>query len=354
MADKPAAEKTEQPTQRKLNKAKEKGQVAQSQELPAVVSIAVLVLVLFFTGGELLDFFARMTQRCMTSSTRMFNDGRNFAHFMGTEFQGAIYQVLPILVGLFVGSVLSGVVVSGINFAPQAVKFRPEAVNPVKGFGKLFSVKSLVKLGISIAKLIFVGLIVWFYIHTRIDELAQLRWAWSKNLLYGICELGFGMLIRIIAGLVIIAMIDVIFQKYKHNQELKMTKQEVKQENKDTEGSPEMKSRRRQVQQEMASKRMLQEVPQADVVLVNPTHYAVALKYDAKSMEAPAMVAKGKAHTAEKIREIADSHGIPIIRKPELTRTMYSTLEPGDAIPQELYVAVAEVMAMIYRMRHRM
>jgi flagellar biosynthetic protein FlhB len=354
MANKPAAEKTEQPTQRKLDKAKEKGQVAQSQELPAVVSIAVLVFVLFFTGGELVDWFARATQRCITSGTQMFESEKNFSQFMGKEFQAAIYQSLPILVGLFIGSILSGVLVSGFNFAPQAVKLRLEAVDPVKGFGKLFSVKSLVKLAISIAKLVFIGLIVWFYIHTRIDKLAELRWAWSKDLLNGICQLGYGMLIRIIAGLIIIAIIDVIFQKYKHNQELKMTKQEVKQENKDTDGSPELKSRRRQIQQEMASKRMMEEVPQADVVLVNPTHYAVALKYDAKSMEAPEMLAKGKAHTAEKIREIAHSHGIPIIRKPELTRTMYSTLEPGDAIPQELYVAVAEVMAMIYRMRHRM
>jgi len=354
MAEKPAAEKTEQPTPRKLRKAKEKGQVAQSQELPAVVSVAVLVLVLFFTGGTILEWLGRMTQRCLSCGNEIFASQASFSQFAGAEFQGAIYQILPILVGLFVGSVLSGMVVSGINFAPKAINLKLEAINPVKGFGKLFSVKSLVKLCISIAKLIFVSLIVWFYIHNRIDELAQLRWTWSAGLLKGICKLGFGMLIRIIAGLVVIAVIDVIFQKYKHNQELKMTKQEVKQEHKDTEGSPEMKSRRRQVQQETASKRMLQKVPEADVVLVNPTHYAVALKYDAKSMEAPEMVAKGKEHTAEKIREVARSYGVPIIRKPELTRTIYSTLEPGDVIPQELYVAVAEVMAMIYRMRHRM
>jgi flagellar biosynthetic protein FlhB len=173
-------------------------------------------------------------------------------------------------------------------------------------------------------------------------------------MLGSISALILGMLIRVIAGLIIIAAIDVAFQKYKYNQDMKMTKQQVKQENKDTEGSPEMKANRRRVQQEMASKRMLQEVPQADVVLVNPTHYAVALKYDAKTMQAPKMLAKGKLHTAEKIREIAKENGIPIIRKPELTRTMYSTLEPGDFIPNELYIAVAEVMAMIYRTRHRM
>ena len=132
-----------------------------------------------------------------------------------------------------------------------------------------------------------------------------------------------------------------------------MTRQEVKQERKDTDGSPEVKSRVRRIQIEMARKRMLQEVPKANVVIVNPTHVAVALRYDAKTMEAPVMVAKGADHLAEKIREIARAYGVPIIRKPELARTIYSTVQPGDSIPQTLYAAVAEVLAMIYRLRHR-
>jgi flagellar biosynthetic protein FlhB len=132
-----------------------------------------------------------------------------------------------------------------------------------------------------------------------------------------------------------------------------MTKQEVKQERKDTDGSPEVKSRVRRIQIEMAKQRMLQEVPKASVVLVNPTHVAVALRYEAKTMEAPVMVAKGADHLAEKIREIARAYGVPIVRRPELARTIYSTVKPGDAIPQRLYAAVAEVLAMIYRLRHR-
>jgi flagellar biosynthetic protein FlhB len=154
-------------------------------------------------------------------------------------------------------------------------------------------------------------------------------------------------------ALLIIAVIDVFFQKWKYTQDLKMTKQEVKQERKDIDGSPEVKSRVRRIQIEMARQRMLQEVPKASVVLVNPTHVAVALRYEAKTMEAPVMVAKGADHLAEKIREIARAYGVPIVRRPELARTIYSTVKPGDAIPQTLYAAVAEVLAMIYRLRHR-
>ena len=161
------------------------------------------------------------------------------------------------------------------------------------------------------------------------------------------------MTIRICIALLVIAAIDVFFQKWKHTKDLKMTRQEVKTERKDTEGSPELKGRIRRVQIEMAKKRMLQEVPKANVVLVNPTHVAVALRYETKTMDAPVVLAKGADHLAEKIREIARAYGVPIIRRPELARTLYSAVKPGDSIPQALYVAVAEVLAMIYRLRHR-
>ena len=162
-----------------------------------------------------------------------------------------------------------------------------------------------------------------------------------------------GLLIRVGIALLVIALGDALFQKWKYIEELKMTRQEVKQDRKDTEGSPQVKGRIRRIQFEMAMRRMLQEVPKASVVLVNPTHVAVALRYDAKTMEAPLMVAKGADHLAEKIREIAKAHGVPVIRRPELARTIYSTVKPGNPIPQSLYVAVAEVLAMIYRLRHK-
>jgi len=353
MAEKPTAEKTEQPTPKRLKKAKEKGQVAQSQELPAVVSIVVLVMVLALSAPALLQWFIMQMKEGMSGQISVFADSKAFINFLNTKIISSAIAMCPILAALFVGSVLSCVVVGGLNFAPQALNLKFDAINPVKGFGRLFNVKSAVKLGVSIAKLIVVSIIVWLYLHSRIDTLAAIRWAWSAQIMAAIAKVILGMLIRVCVALLIIAAIDVFFQKWKYTQDLKMTKQEVKQERKDTDGSPEVKSRVRRIQIEMAKKRMLQEIPKANVILVNPTHVAVALRYEAKTMDAPVMVAKGSDHLAEKIREIARAYGVPIVRKPELARTIYSTVEPGDAIPQTLYAAVAEVLAMIYRLRHR-
>lgn len=353
MAEKPAAEKTEQPTPKRLRKAREKGQIAQSQELPAAVSIVVLVMVLSLLAPSLLQWFIVQMKQGMSGQISIFADSKTFTSFVNTKITGSILAMLPILAALVVGSVLSCVVVGGLNFAPQALSLKFSAINPIKGFERLFNVKSAVKLGISIAKLIIVSIIVWLYLQSKIDALAAMRWAWSGQIIVAIARIISGMLIRVCVALLIIAAIDVIFQKWKYTQDLKMTKQEVKQERKDTDGSPEIKSRIRRIQIEMARKRMLQEVPKASVVLVNPTHVAVALRYDAKTMEAPIMVAKGADHLAEKIREIAQAYGVPIVRKPELARTIYSTVKPGDSISETLYAAVAEVLAMIYRLRHR-
>ncbi len=353
MAEKPVAEKTEQPTPKRLRKAREKGQVAQSQELPAAVSIAVLVMVLALSAPALLQWFIIQMKQGMSGQIGVFADSKAFMSFLNTKIISSIFAMCPILAALFVGSVVSCVAVSGLNFAPQALNLKFDAINPVKGFERLFNIKTVVKLGVSIAKLIFVSIIVWLYIRSRIDTLAAIRWAWSAQIMVAIAKIILGMMIRICVALLIIAAIDVFFQKWKYTQDLKMTKQEVKQERKDTDGSPEIKSRIRRIQIEMARQRMLQEVPKASVVLVNPTHVAVALRYEAKTMEAPIMVAKGADHLAEKIREIARAYGVPIVRKPELARTIYSTVQPGDVIPQTLYAAVAEVLAMIYRLRHR-
>jgi flagellar biosynthetic protein FlhB len=179
----------------------------------------------------------------------------------------------------------------------------------------------------------------------------QLRWTWSITTLTTISKLIFGMLIRICVGLLVIGLVDMFYQKRKYIEDMKMTKQEVKEEHKQTEGAPEVKSRIRRIQIEFARRRMLQEVPKATVVLVNPTHVAVALKYDSKDMEAPVLLAKGADHMAEQIRTIARAYGVPIISRPELARTIYSTVKPGRAIPEMLYVAVAEVLAVVYRMK---
>jgi flagellar biosynthetic protein FlhB len=261
--------------------------------------------------------------------------------------------MLPVFTALVAGAILSCAIVSGLNFAPQALTPKFSAINPIKGLERLFNIKSVVKLGISIAKLVVVAIVVWFYLNNKVDTLAVIQWSEPLQIMISISKIILGMLIRIGLALLVIAGIDVFFQKWKHNQELKMTKQELKQELKDTEGAPEIKSRIRRIQIELTKKRMLQEVSKANVVLVNPTHVAVALRYDSKTMDAPVLVAKGADYLAEKIREIARAYGVPVISRPELARTIYSTVKTGGSIPEKLYTAVAEVLAMIYRLRHR-
>ncbi len=352
MPEQPAAEKTEQPTQRRLQRAKEKGQVAQSQELPAAVSVIVLTGVLALLCPLLLRWFVIQMKQGTSGDISVFSNAEVFINFVNKKLADSLFTIFPLLAALVAGSIFSCILVSGPNVSAQSLRIKLEAVNPIKGFKRLFNVKSLVKLCISIAKLVFIFALVWFYLDDKLDELAALRWAGSSQILMLIARITGGMLICVCIGLMAIAAIDVLFQKWKHLQDLKMTKQEVKTERKDTEGSPELKSRIRSLQVQMSQKRMLQEVPKAKVVLVNPTHVAVALRYEAKKTAIPVVVAKGGDHLASKIMETARCYGVPVIRRPELARAIFATVELGNPIPEALYVAVAEVLAMLHRLRH--
>jgi flagellar biosynthetic protein FlhB len=223
--------------------------------------------------------------------------------------------------------------------------------NPAAAIGSLFSPQSGVKLLISTVKIVFITIIVYYYLRNRIDDLVGLRWAWSFELITGITRLIFGVLIRMAIGLLLIGLADLFYQKWKYIQDLKMTKQEVKEEFRSMEGPPEVQRRIRQKQFEIAMRRMLQDVPKANVVVVNPDHVAVALRYDPDSMGAPIVVAKGADHICEKIKEVARAYGVPIIRRPELAREIFATVDLGKAIPEALFVAVAEILALVFRLR---
>ncbi len=352
MADKPAAEKTEKPTARTLNKARGRGQVPQSEELSAFVSIVILVAMTAFLGSSLMEWLFTLTKEGLSCDTSVLRNSAAFIHFINIKIVDFTVAILPILIALCIGGFCAGLMVSGLNFAPGAIQLKFDTINPIAGFGNLVNLKSLVKLATAIAKLFFIGIIVWFYMMNRLEQLAALRWAWSLQILVVIGKMTLGLMVRICLALLIVSLADVFFQKWKYIKDLMMTKQEVKEERKQSESPAEVKRQVRKMQYQMAMQRVMQEVPKANVVLVNPTHVAVALRYDAKTMEAPVLVAKGGDHLAEKIREIARAYGVPIIRRPELARTIYSTVKVDQPIPDALYVAVAEVLAMIYRMRH--
>jgi len=353
MADKPAADRTEQPTGKRLSKATDMGQTPQSEELTAFISIVVLITSLAILAPDLMQWFVNVVKEGMSCDKSIFGDNRAFIEFANIKIADSIIVMLPILAALSVGGITGGILMAGFHFSPNAVRLKFDVLNPTSGLGKLVNARSLVKLVVSIVKFIFVTLIVRAYLENRIEELAALRWVWSFQILILIAKMILGLMIRICIALLIIAIADVTFQKWKYIHDLKMTKQEVKEERKQTEGPPEAKKQIRKMQLQAILRRMLQDVPKANVVLVNPTHVAVALRYDATEMDAPVMVAKGADHLAEKIREIARAYGVPIIRRPELARTIYSTVEIGSPISPALYVAVAEILALIHRLRHR-
>lgn len=353
MPEKPASERTEQPTSKRLDKAKSEGQIPQSEELVSCASILALVAIVAFLAPSLCRWCAREIEQGMSCETSVFSSSKAFLNFVNTKIADLTVVILPICAALCIGSVVASIVVGGLNYSPKAIKLNLGAISPTGGFGRLVNMRSFVRLLASALKLFFISIITWCYLADRLEAIAALRWAWSFALLAGIGKLILGLMIRICIALLVIGAADTVFQKWKYIQDLKMTKQEVKEEYREKEGAPEVKRRIRRIQLQTAMKRMLAEVPKAGVVLTNPTHVAVALRYDAKKNQAPILIAKGADHIAEKIREIARAYGVPIIRRPELARTIFATVEPNTAIPETLYVAVAEVLAMIYRLRHR-
>ncbi len=346
-------QKTEKPTQKRLEKARKQGQVPQSQELGGALSLIVLVMVTTLMASKMKQWFMEQIREGVSCDTQIFNSSSSLIEFFNGKIIAFAIVSSPFLLALMVAGIAASVICGGMTFTAHPLKPKGSAISPVKGFKKLFGLDSLVRLLMSILKLIFVAAIVYFYLKTKIETVASIRWAWNDEILTLICQLIFGLCLRVCIGLFIIALADFTYQKWKYIKDLKMTKQEIKEEHKNYEGSPEVKRRIKQLQFNAAMKRMMQQVPTADVVLVNPTHFAVAVKYDSKKMAAPIVVAKGADNMCEKIKEVARAHGVPVVSKPQLARTIYHSVDLDHPIPENLFLAVAEVLAMIYRLRHR-
>jgi len=353
MAEKPAAERTEQPTARKLQKAREGGQVPQSQELAAAVALVALLLALALLGPGLFNWCRLKVEWGLSGAGEVFTDPQAFLRFANARLLDMAVVTAPILGTLMAAGILTSIAVGGYSFAPAALQFKWSAINPASVVQSLFSGRSLVRLLMSIAKLLVVTIIVWTYLDDKLETLAVLRWAWSAQIVTAIAKIVFGLGLRVGVTIVALGLADTLYQRWQYTQELKMTRQEVKQEHKDIEGAPEVKARIRRIQIQMSMRRLMQEVPKASVILVNPTHVAVAIRYEARTMDAPVLLAKGADHVAERIVKVGRSYGIPIVRRPEVARAIYATVKPGQPIPESLYVAIAEVLAMLMRLRQK-
>lgn len=351
MAEDDSQEKTEQPTGKRLQKAREEGQVPRSKELStfAVLMGGALALLVFGAGiGEGLGNIFKYS--FAFSREEVFDENQPLIHLGNVVFE-AMWAMGPFMAVMVIVSILGPIGLGGWNFASKALVPKFSKMNPVEGVKRMFSMNSLVELGKGIGKTLVVAGIAVIIFYNIIPDLLQMQGESVEKEIRHFLEIVVWSFIFLASSMILITLIDVPFQLYSHNKKLKMTKQEVKDEFKDTEGKPEVKRRVRQVQFEMTQRRMLQDVPKADVVITNPSHYSVALKYDPDAMEAPLVVAKGADHIALKIREIAKVHDVEIVQSPPLTRAVYYHAEVGDEIPSSLYLAVAQVLAYVFQLR---
>jgi flagellar biosynthesis protein FlhB len=351
MAEKSAAERTEEATPQRLKKARGEGQIAQSQEVPSAMILGALIIALALTAGQSYQWFASQMRDGLLFSTDRPLSSDVFGDVLYAKGVECFAVLLPILLALVMASVASSLMVAGWAYSPKAIRMDLSRVSPIKGLKNLISLKSIVKLLVSIAKMTVLLALAWHYISSRLGILLELHWSSASGVLFVAAQLIMGLGVRIIVALAAIAAIDFLYQRWNYRRQLKMTRQEVKEEHKEHEVSSEVKGRIRSLQMAMSQKRTLQEVPNADVVIANPTHFAVAIRYDSSEMPAPQVVAKGADFMCQKIKEIARESGVPVIEKPELARAIYAAVEPGEVIPEAMFVAVAEILATIYRLK---
>ena len=351
MADKPASDRTEKATPERLKRARLEGQIPQANELPSAFMLVMLLLMLTLTGPAIYSWMTSLVQDGLTFHYAVTMDAQGFTKLFRSVGLRALGVISPLLIGAVAVSVFSGLLTGGWVFSPKAVSIRWENLSPVRGLRSLFSGRAVVQTLVAIAKTSLILWIVWRYLGDKLGLCLQLEFMTPPAQVDAMARLVFGLLVRVTVGMLVIAATDFLYQKWHYYRQLRMTKQEIKEEQRRYEASPELKGRIRRVQYEIVRRRMLQEVPKADVVLANPTHVAVAMRYDRKAGGPPVVVAKGADLLSEKIKEIARAHNVPVLTRPSLARTIYANVDVGEPIGPDLFVAVAEVLAMIYRMR---
>ena len=344
-------ERSEQPTSKRLDEARKKGQVARSRELNMLLVMLASILFLWLLGGWIMSSATLIIEAALRPSSELMVNPRLLpAHLMDT-LASAVWLIAPFLAVTVVAALAGPALMGGLVFSPQALAFKPEKLDPIKGLSRIFSTKGLIELVKALLKfLLIVGLALILFLSMESEVISLI----SLNVSDAIVRSGEMIIwafLLLSMALVLIAAIDVPYQLWSHNKQLKMTKQEVRDEFKETDGRPEVKSRIRQLQMEASQRRMLEDVPTADVVITNPTHFSVALKYDPNGVQAPFVVAKGVDLIAFKIRSIAVEHNVAIYEEPPLARALYGSTEIGDQIPSALFLAVAKILAYVFHLK---
>ena len=356
-ADGPGGEKTEEPTQKKKDDTRKEGKVPKSKELSNAVDLIALFVILRFwigtMGSRFKGIFEEIYGKFPDYTT--YWGGNIIAKDYDVLFKGVIVDMLILVLPFFAAGVVLAVVINMLQFrfkiATKPLQPKFSKLNPISGFKRMFSADKLMELLKSIAKIFIIGIVVYTTVKDEWRYLFQIYSMSFYQALALIYDIVVDMGLKISLVYLILAFIDLIYQRRKFNKDIKMTKQEVKDEYKNTEGDPQIKGKIRSKMREASQRRMMQDVPKADVVITNPTHYAVAVRYNPSEAPAPVVLAKGADYIAQKIKEIARENNVEIVENKPLARMLYANVDIGQEVPPELYQAVAEVLAMVYKLQ---
>lgn len=351
MADTENEDRTEQASEKRLQEARDKGEVPRSRDLSGAMVVLAGAVMMMSGSSAMYAHMQHIYALGMGYSREALFSDHLTSQVLGAVMREVLALLTPIFAVTLVAAVGSTVAIGGLNFSSEALIPKFERLDPIAGFGRLFSLNGLIELAKSLIKVLFIGgALVLLLRHDEASVMATGGEAIGAGVgqslsLVAHASLLFAVVLGVIGG------IDAVWQRFDFGRRHRMSKQEVKDEHKDTEGNPQMKGRIRQMQQQLARRRMIQDVPKADVIVVNPTHFAVALRYDDARMRAPRVVAKGVDILAQQIRLVASAHNIPLVEAPPLARALYATTDLGHEIPAALYVAVAQILAYVYQLK---
>lgn len=353
MASDDHGDKTEDPTQHRRDESRKKGNVVRSVDLNAATLMLAAASVLMMFGAGLSRAMAELLRKYLeTANLAQLEDTGVVGQFWGLA-SWAASNVLPLLVAMMLAALVINLAQVGFLIAPEALQPKLGRLNPLEGAKRILSVQGLVKLAVNLGKIVLLVMIAGWCIWSELPHFIDLSGGDAYQISAQIARSTVWLGYVLATVLIILAILDYSFQRWKHEQDLLMTKQEVRDEMKNMDGDPHIRQRRRDAHRKLAQSRDMQQVKDADVVITNPTHISVAIKYDPSKMEAPVVVAKGADNVAMRIRELAREHGVPIIERRELARALYGSVKVGHSIPVEMYEVFVEIMAYVYRITKR-